>query len=176
MPNDLIMPRWAKPGVKVAQIHFYSGAGIGPGYSEGRNGTIKRVLKTQVEVEFPVYRAKDKPSETVLVKFKLARGYAPFGQKDAVRVDKLEELGKKWSNDVIWPVEGKMVRRMRLDKEILQNSNKMQGLTQAFTKKNAYHIELADAAKLLADLEEAVAVRKILEERRLFIDELPQDR
>jgi hypothetical protein len=178
MRETLIMPRWAVVGAKVSQIHHYSGAGLGDAYREGRSGKITRVLKTQVEVEFKLFRKKDNNAaadETVLCKFKLRRGYTPYG-KGNVRVDILEEVGSKWNTDVLWPTDGKSVAQLRIKKEVLQNSHKMQIITAEFNKKNAHHIGLADVVELMEKLHEAAKEREKLEERILEVDEMPQDR
>ncbi len=174
MPVDLIMPRWAVVGAEVSQMRYYNGPGPGSPYSEGRCGKITRVLKTQVEVEFPLYR-QDDPDAKVLTKFKLCRGYRPLKAGD-VRVDTLEEMGSKWNNGVIWPTNGKRLAELRVAKEILQTTNKMQVIASAFSKKNAYHVGLADGVTLIEELQAVLEDRKLLEEKLLEVDEMPQDR
>ncbi len=174
MTNDLMMPRWAQVGTKVSQISTSTGSGLNSGYYEGRTGKITRVLKVQVEVEFPLHRQED-PNATVLAKFKLRRGYRPYG-RDAVRVDVLEEMGSKWRSDILWPTEGKALAELRIKKEILQNSYKLQSISMAFAKKNGYHVGLADVVELMEQLHKAAEERERLEERILEIDNMPQDR
>lgn len=169
-----MMPRWAQPGVEVSHISYHSGAGLGSAYSEGRRGKITRVLKTQVEVEFPVFK-KDDPKATELRKYKLKRGYKPFGEGN-VRVDTLAETGKKWNEGTLAPSNGRFVARLRIDKEILVNSNRMQMVAAEFYKKSAYHIQLADVVDLMSKLRDAAEAREKLEERRIEIDDMPQDR
>lgn len=175
MANDNMMPRWAQVGVEVSHINYHNGAGLGSAYSEGQRGKITRVLKTQVEVEVQRYDHTTKGYVPVLVKYKLRRGYKPFGEGN-VRVDTLEEVGNKWSPGHIQPSNGRFVARLRVNKQILTNSNKALGLATAFTKKNGHHLQLADIAELVEELQEVAAERKKLEERALEVDAMPQDR
>lgn len=175
MRDDLIMPRWAQPGVEVSHISYHSGAGLGSAYSEGQRGKITRVLKTQVEVEMQRYDYIKKENTTQLVKYKLKRGYKPFGEGN-VRVDTLEETGNKWSPGHLQPTNGRFVARLRIGKEILTNSNKALGVATAFAKKNGHHVQLADIAELVEKVQEVARERVKLEERVLEVDAMPQDR
>lgn len=175
MANDNMMPRWAQVGVEVSHINYHNSAGLGSAYSEGQRGKITRVLKTQVEVEMQRYSNAEQKYVTVPVKYKLKRGYKPFGDGN-VRVDTLEEVGNKWSPGHIQPSDGRFVARLRVGKEILTNSNKALGVATKFTKKNGHHVQLADIAELIEELQEVAAERKKLEERVLEVDAMPQDR
>lgn len=171
--NDNMMPRWATVGREVAVINHNRGAGLGSSYSEGRRGKITRVLKTQVEVELPYYDKGE--TKMRLEKFRLKRGYKPFGEGN-VRVDVLEEAANKWSPSTLAPLDGRLVARIRVDKEKLINSAKVQGVALAFSKGSHYHVQMTDMVQLLEDIKLLVEERAKIEERILEVDAMPQDR